>query len=234
LTSRGDSQNHAAYAARLCGWTLTEFALTASPDFEHAWDLERPLGDYFHPIQRSGRRVTRGDLEEEQWHEWKGDLARIFRCAVGYFYQHFIRGCRRTVFDGLEPSEKFSDSIQFEFFEYIYHHVLRKEDEWVAREWFREKYRANEAEVPRHRYDQSSVGCLYLYTTPHVMLEELLSRPIAEGDIFSNANTIIVMGRTLENGKLGRALCVTKHRGSACREEIMPYRIEEKGIVLGG
>jgi hypothetical protein len=232
LTARGDSQNHAEYASRLFGWDLNEFPLTASPDFDHAWDFARSLGDYFHPIDRRGRRVTRGDLEADQWHEWKGDLARIFRCAVGYFYQHFARGCRRVVFDGLEPTDRFSESIQFEFFEYIYHHVLRKEDEWAAREWLREKYRAFEKEVLGHRYDQSSIGCLYLYTTPQVMLDDLLVQPISQGDIFTNANTIILMGRTRHNGKLGRALAVTKHRGSACGEEILPYRITEHGFVF--
>ena len=144
----------------------------------------------------------------------------------------FRRGCRRVVFDGLEPAERFSESIQFEFFEYIYHHVLRQEDEWAAREWLREKYRAFEDAVLSHRYDQSRIGCLYLYTTPQVMLEELLVQPISQGDIFANANTIILMGRTRHNGKLGRALSVTKHRGSACGEDVMPYRIAEEGFVF--
>ncbi len=232
LTSRGDSQNHAEYASRLFDWDLNEYPLTTSPNFEGAWDFSRPIGDYFHPIARGGRRVTRGDLEAEQWHEWKSELARIFRCAVGYFYQHFARGCRRVVFDGLEPTERFSESIQFEFFEYIYHHVLRKEDEWAAREWLREKYRTFEQQVHGHRYDQASVGCLYLYTTPQIMLDELLVQPISQGDIFANANTIILMGRTRHNGRLGRALTVTKHRGSACGEEILPYRITEEGFVF--
>ena len=121
---------------------------------------------------------------------------RLFLSAVR-------RGCQRVVFDGLEPAERFSESIQFEFFEYIYHHVLRKEDEWAAREWLREKYRAFEDAVLSHRYDQSRIGCLYLYTTPQVMLEELLVQPISQGDIFANANTIILMGRTRHNGEVG-------------------------------
>jgi KaiC/GvpD/RAD55 family RecA-like ATPase len=232
MTARGDSQNHAEYASRLFDWDLNEFPLMASPDFDHAWDFTRSLGDYFHPIDRGGRRVTRGDLEEDQWHEWKSDLARIFRCAVGYFYQNFARGCRRVVFDGLEPTDRFSESIQFEFFEYIYHHVLRQDDEWAAREWFREKYRANAEAVMRHRYEQRAIGCVYLYTTPHVMLDELLAQPITQGDIFANASTIILMGRTRHNGRLGRALAIPKHRGSACGDEIVPYRITEEGLVL--
>ena len=84
----------------------------------------------------------------------------------------------------------------------------------------------------RHRYDHRTIGCLYLYTTPQVMLDELMAQPISQGDIFANANTIILMGRTRHNGRLGRALAVAKHRGSACGEEILPYRITEEGFVF--
>ena len=76
--------------------------------------------------------MTRADLEADQWHEWKSDLSRILRCSAGFFYQQFARGTRRVVFDGLEPTERFSESIQFEFFEYIYHQLVRKDDEWAA------------------------------------------------------------------------------------------------------
>src|SRR5208337_4338806 len=159
------------------------YPLTPSPSFEHAWDESRPLGAYFHPVERAGRRVSRSDLDPEAWHEWKAELAKILRCAVGFFYQHFARGVRRVVFDGLEPTERFSESIQFEFFEHIYHH-------------------------------------------------DLLTQPIGQGDICSNANTIILMGRTRQNGRMGRALAITKHRGSAHGDEIRPYRITEKGLVF--
>ena len=87
-------------------------------------------------------------------------------------------------------------------------------------------------EAAQHAYDHRQIGCLYLYTTPQVMLEELLSQPIGQGDIFSGANTIILMGRTRENGRMGRALAITKHRGSAHGEEIRPYRITETGLVF--
>ncbi len=136
------------------------------------------------------------------------------------------------MFDGLEPAERFSESIQFEFFEYVYHHVLRQDDEWAAREWFRERYRAQAEMVMRHRYDHRSIGCLYLYTTPHVMLEDLMAQPISTGDIFANANTIILMGRVRESGRIGRALFVAKHRGSACGDTILPYAITDAGLVF--
>jgi len=232
LTSRGDAQNHSAYARGQFGWDLSPFAADAPLNLDDIWDFERPLGDYLHPFGRSGRRVTRRDLEPDEWHTWKSDLARVLRVSVAFFYQNFVRGACRVVVDGIEPTERFSDSIQFEFFEYLYHQVLRKEDEWAARELFRERFKANEPRVLCHRYDNGSVGCLYLYTTPQVMLDELMAQPIGEGDIFSNANTIILMGRTREVGRFGRALYVAKHRGSACSDEIRPYRLTDTGLVF--
>lgn len=180
----------------------------------------------------AGRRVTRRDLEPDDWHSWKSDLARVLRSAAAYFYGQFVRGTRRVVVDGIEPTERFADSIQFEFFEYLYHHILRKEDAWAAREVFRERFRAEEPRVLAHRYDHSAIGCLYLYTTPHVLLDDLIGQPIGEGDIFTNANTILLMGRTKEAGRMGRALYVAKHRGSACGDEVVPYRITDRGIEI--
>jgi KaiC/GvpD/RAD55 family RecA-like ATPase len=232
LTSRGDAQNHAAYAREQFGWEITPYPVDGQIELGDVWHPEAPPGDYLHPFSRAGRRVTRRDLEPDEWHEWKTDLARVLRQSVGFYYRNFVRGARRVVVDGIEPTERFSESIQFEFFEYLYHHVLRKEDEWAARELFRERYKANEPQVHAHRYDHHSVGCLYLYTTPHVMLDELMAQPIGEGDIFSNANTIILMGRTRGDGKLGRALHVVKHRGSACSDDIHPYRLTDRGVVL--
>lgn len=232
LTSRGDSQNHRAYAHDQFGWAMHEFSIDRPLDLDTVWDGGHPPGDYLHPFRRAGRRVTRRDLGPDDWHAWKGDLARVLRLSVAFFYRNFVLGTRRVVVDGIEPTERFSESIQFEFFEYLYHQVLRKEDDWAARELFRERYRANEERVLSHRYDHRSIGCLYLYTTPQVMLDDLLGQPIGEGDIFSNANTIILMGRTREEGRLGRALHVAKHRGSPCGDEVRPYRLTDQGAVV--
>jgi hypothetical protein len=65
------------------------------------------------------------------------------------------------------------------------------------------------------------------------MLDDLIEQPIAEGDIFSNANTIVLMGRTRGDGRLGRGLYVAKHRGSHCGDEIVPYRLTDQGLALG-
>jgi KaiC/GvpD/RAD55 family RecA-like ATPase len=48
----------------------------------------------------------------------------------------------------------------------------------------------------------------------------------------SNANTIILMGKTREGNRMGRALHVAKHRGSACDESIVPFQISETGLIL--
>lgn len=232
LTSRGDAQNHAGYAQSQFAWELRDYPVEDGVQLDEVWDFARSIGDYFHPFSQTGRRVTRRDLEADDWHAWKSDMARILRKSVCFFYEHFVRGTRRVVVDGIEPTERFGDSIQFEFFEYLYHQVLRKEDEWAARELFRERYRDNSTKVAAHRYDHKAIGCLYLYTTPHILLDDLMAEPIGEGDIFSNANTIILMGRTRETGRLGRALYVAKHRGSACGDEIRPYRLTEQGLVF--
>ena len=232
LSSRGDAQNHHAYALEQFGWDLREHTVDGPVDLAPVWDFEQAPGDYYHPFARSGRRVTRRDLEPDDWHAWKSDLARVLRGSAAYFYSHFVRGSRRVVVDGIEPTERFAESIQFEFFEYLYQHVLRKEDEWAAREVFRELYRANAESVHAHRYDHKSIGCLYLYTTPHVLLDDLMAQPIAEGDIFSNANTIILMGRVREAGRMGRALYVAKHRGSAGSDEVRPYRLTDRGLEM--
>ncbi|MFO0953968.1 MAG: hypothetical protein U0835_22985 [Isosphaeraceae bacterium] len=131
--------------------------------------------------------------------------------------------------DGIEPTERFSESIQFEFFEYLYHQVLRKEDAWAARELFRERYRENEPKVLAHPYDHQSIGCVYLYTTPHVLLDDLMAQPITEGDIFANANTILLMGRVREGASsagrfmspsTGEATAPTRSDRIACRTAV--------------
>lgn len=232
LTSRGDAQNHTDYARQLFGWNLETEPAGAPVDLDAVRDLARTPGDYFHPFERAGRRVTRRDLDHDDWHAWKTDLARVLRRSAAYFYAHLARGARRIVVDGVEPSDRMSESIQFEFFEYVYHQVIRKEHDWAARELFREQFRASEPWVAAHAYDQADVGCLYLYTTPHVLLDDLMGEPIGEGDVFTNANTIILMGRVKQEGRMGRALYVAKHRGSACSDEIVPYRITDAGIEL--
>lgn len=86
--------------------------------------------------------------------------------------------------------------------------------------------------MAQHAYNHQEIGCLLLYTTHEVMLDDLLGRPLESGDVLSNANTIILMGKTREGSKMGRALQIAKHRGSACDESIVPYQITATGLQL--
>lgn len=234
MTSRGDSQNHADYARRLFGWKFSQQPADEKLDPADVWKREVARRDYLHVFRRSGRRVTISDMETEQWREWKTELAKKLERAIGFFYGNFVHGVRRCVIDGVEPADKASDSFQFHMFDYVYHQILRKEAAWVARDLFRVQFRAHEETVGRYNYNNDDVGCLLLATTHEVMLDDLLSRPIESGDVLSNANTVILMGKTRDGNQMGRALHVAKHRGSACSETIVPFEINSSGLELKG
>jgi len=94
--------------------------------------------------------------------------------------------------------------------------------------------RINDATVGESHYvDQVSLatGTSTLWRAPGTISRSSDGSNL-EGDIFANANTIILMGRTRDSGRLGRALYVAKHRASACGDEIRPYRITDQGVVF--
>lgn len=233
MTSRGDSQSHADYAKRMYDWTITE----QSPDvpllMSELWDRSKARRDSLHVFKQTGKRVTLSDLDDDQKIEWKVELNRKLEQTIAFFYGNFVHGVRRCVIDGMEPADRASDSFQFERFEYIYHQILRKEAEWVARDLFRAQYRENAEVIEKHAYNHADIGCLLLCTTHETMLDALIERPIESGDVLANANTIILMGKTKTDGKMGRALYVAKHRGSALSEDVVPYIIDGSGLVLG-
>lgn len=233
MTSRGDTQSHADYAQRLFDWTLRE----RPPELTEVsvadiWNPEVARWDALHLFQRAGRRVTMSDMDFDQKKEWKADLNRKLAETIAFFYGNFCQGVRRCVIDGIEPAERASDSFQFDLFEYIYHQILRKDADWVARDYLRVAFRKHEAQVQQHLYDWRQVGCLMLCTTHEVMLEDLLTRQIESGDVLANANTILLMGKTRDGTKMGRALHIAKHRGSACDDSIRPFEITETGLRL--
>lgn len=230
LTSRGDSQNQSDYAKRLFDWELKTHSVEANIDPETIWDRDNIRKDYLHLFKRTGRRVTKHNLDQDEWREWKTELTRKLEQAIAFFYGNFIHGVRRSVIDGIEPVDQESDSFQFHIFDYVYHQILHKDADWVARDLFRVGYRKNEEKVLNHMYDHEKIGCMLLYTSHEVMLDNMLSKPIGSGDVLSNANTIIYMGKTRDGGKMGRALHVAKHRGSACSDAIVPYEITDQGI----
>ncbi len=183
----------------------------------------------FHDV---GRRVTADDMGPDGWREWKYEQAKRLDKAITFFYGNFIHGVRRVVIDGVEPVDRAAESIQFELIEYVYGQIIRKECEWLARDLFRLHYRDNAERVAQTAYDRDELGCLLMATSHEVMLDDLIARPIQSGDVLSNANTIILMGKVRDGNKVSRAMYVAKHRGSACAESIVPYVIEESGLRL--
>lgn len=230
MCARGDSQSHAEYARRMFGWELQAVEPERPIDLDHFFSPALPRGDYLHVFDQHGRRVTRADLDFDAWRGWQAELARRLSAAIAFLYDNFVRGVRRVVVDGIEPVDRPSDSIQFELFDYIYHQILRKDAEWVARDLFREHYRANAELIASHVYDPARIGCLLLITSQETTLDGLIERPLDEGDVLSNANTIIHLGKIREGTRFRRAMYVTKHRGSVCTDEIIPYSIDERGL----
>ena len=232
VSSRGDSQNHTAYAQRMFDWTPAVYDVDAPFDPHEVYDLARDLGHYLHIFDYRGRRVTKRDLDWNQWHDWQAELNQKLERAIAFLYGNFVRGGRRVVVDGVEPTDTPNDSIQLNLFEFLYHQVLRKDPQWVARDLFRAHYREHAAEAENYNYPTQDIGCVLLYTSHEIMLDDLISRPLDEGDALSNANTLIYMGKIREGNKIGRALYVAKHRGSACNEAIVPYTIDDQGLKL--
>jgi len=232
VCARGDSQSHADYAKRICDWDLIEAELTDRDKLDSFFESCRLPNDYLHVFRHHGNRVTRRDLEWEEWRAWQAELNSRLHYAIAFLYGAFVRGARRVVVDGVEPAERPQDSIQLNIFEYIYHQVVRKDPMWVARDLFREQFRANETEASRNQYDPADSSCLLLYTSHEVMLDDLIARRIDEGDSVSNANTLIYMGKTRDGSQVGRAIYIAKHRGSACSDKILPYTIDNEGLHL--
>jgi KaiC/GvpD/RAD55 family RecA-like ATPase len=229
-SSRGDSQSHAEYARRMFDWRLTAMNAEQQVDVENFFSTA--TADYLHIFDYHGRRVTRRDLDWDDWRNWQAELNARLRAAIAFLYGNFVSGVRRVVIDGLEPTDRPSDSIQVNLFEYVYHQVLRKDPEWVARDLFREAYRRHAEAAARHTYDPAQIGCLLLYTSHESMLDDLVSRPLDEGDMLSNANTLIYMGKIRDGNRLTRGLYIAKHRGSPCDERIVEYQISDSGLRL--
>lgn len=232
MTSRGDAQNHDDYARRMCGWSLKHRPLDVNSTPEDVWDRDRIRADYFHVFERTGRRVTRSDLDQEQWAEWRAELNKKLDQAIAYFYGNFAHGVRRTVIDGVEPVDRASDSFQFQLFDYIYHQILHKDHDWVARDLFRVNFRANEQAVAEHAYHHQQLATMLMYTSHEVRLDDLIERPIESGDELCNANTIIQMGKIRDGNRMRRALHIAKHRGSAADDRLVPFEINDTGLVF--
>ncbi len=233
VSARGDSQNHTQYAASLFGWHLRCVAGQDHTDLNDFYAKDRQFGDYLHVFDYSGRRVTKQDLDWEQWRSWQAELNAKLQSTIAFLYGNFLRGSRRVIFDGIEPADRPHESIQLNLLEYVYHQIVRKDPEWVARDLFRQDFRKNAAAATTHAYPSDGIACVLLYTSHETMLDEMISRPLDEGDVLSNANTLIYMGKIREGHRLERAMYIAKHRGSACSDEIQTYTISDQGLRIG-
>ena len=232
MNARIDSQSHAEYAERMFGWQLAAVNATLQPELQGFYSTEREHGNYLHVFDKGGRRVTQREAGFDGWHDWHAELAAKLQVTIAFFYGNFTRGVRRAVIDGIEPAERPSESIQFELFEYVYHQILRKESDWVARDLLRQKYRELADTVKAHHYEPAQLGCVLLYTSHEAMLDALIERPLADGDLLAGANTLIYMGKIREGNRLSRGLFVAKHRGSACSDQIEQYTIDDEGLKM--
>ena len=233
MTARGDSQSHAEYARRLFGWEMTAVDAARKPSLAEFFDPDYRHGDYLHVFDYQGRRVTRRDVDDDAWRRWQSELVAKLGVTIAFFYGNFIRGCRRAVIDGLEPADRKADSVQLQLLEYVYHQILRKSCDWVARDLFRQVFRRHAEQVAAHPYDPGAICCLVLYTSQETMLDDLIRRPLDEGDLIAGANTVIYLGRTMDGTRLRRGLYIAKHRGSVASEEIAHFTITDAGLVVG-
>ena len=232
MSARGDSQHHAEYARRIFDWELRAADVEITANLGEFYSDDQLHGDYLRIFNHQGRRVARSEVDFDQRHDWQAELNARLAAAISFFYGNFMRGTTRVVVDGIEPVDRPVDSIQLLLFEYIYHQILRKDSDWVARDLFRQRYREFARAAEANRYDTRRISCLLVCTSHESMLDELVSRPLTQSDVLSNANTLIYMGKYREDGRIGRALYVAKHRGSACSDEIVPFRISPAGLSI--
>lgn len=231
MSYRGDAQFHAEYAERMFDWQLAGDPPRHPSDPEFFALNARP-GEYLHVFDARGGRLNPWDLDFDAYRDRKQQIVEKLQSTIGFFYSHFIRGVRRAVVDGIDPADRPSESLQFELFDYIYHQILRKDADWVARDLLRQDFRRQATVVEQHRYEPTQIGCMLLYTSHETLLEPLIERPLVEGDWLANANTIIYLGKIRSGTRFTRALYVPKHRGSYVSDDIVPYEIGPRGLQL--
>ena len=232
LSVRGDPQSQPEYAQRMFGWQLDAADPDEPRDLARLFDLAAPLAEYLRVFGERGPTHADRQRQFEALTAWQVELVRKLDVALSFLYRHFCRGVRRVVIDGLDPTQAPRQSVQFELFEYVYQQILRKESDWVARDLLRQDFLAHAVQVAAAAYDHRQLAGLLLYTSPETMLDDLIARPLADADWLANANTVLYLGKTRQGNRLGRALYVAKHRGSALTDEIIPYTIDERGLSI--
>ncbi|MEZ6086456.1 MAG: ATPase domain-containing protein [Pirellulaceae bacterium] len=233
LSARGDSQNHAGYVNQFFDvpWrSANPDQLPSGANNDWVFDLDQSLPDALAMLGYQGRRVVRDQLDAQQWDDWQRQVNRTLNQMIAFLYGHLVRGTRRFLIDGIEPLDRPELSLQMDLFEYAYHRVIRREHDWVARDLLRQDFRKFSAAVETHRYDHTQTACLLLSTTPESMLDQLMERPLADGDLAATANTLIYMGKIRDGVHIRRGLYIAKHRGSACDDQVRTFEINDSGL----
>ncbi len=235
MNGRGDSQQHDEYAARLFDWPLGVWTHAVTP-MADPYPTEAQQGaDYCNALRWVGRvrdfQVPTPDGSWEFDWSWKATYNHALYTVRPFLYFHFARGSRRVVVDGVEPMDAPADSIQFHMFDELYRTAIHRDAETLGMEICLPVWKHREF-IESHLYDHRAITTLLLVTTEETRLEDLLARKVATGDMGATANTIVVMGSERVGARLARMLCVVKHRGSAMSDEIVEYRITERGFTI--
>lgn len=228
--TRGDSQNHPEYARTLFNWDLTTYRVPDGNLADRLWSGKNGIGNYFEAFEFRGRRVVKSQLDEMEWREWNAEYQKRRAKMIRFLYGNFISGVQRVVLDGIEPDRPADPSFQMEVAEEIAHTLVRKESDWLAREFLRERYFENRKSVLEFPYESGRICSLIIQTSEETMLERLEESPTPPGDLAVNANTVLLIGKARVDGKLKRALRIAKHRASESDDELLPFEITKKGI----
>jgi KaiC/GvpD/RAD55 family RecA-like ATPase len=233
MNSRGDSQQHSEYAERLYEWKLKRWTHTVTPMSEPFPSADQMTARYCDALPWVGKlrdyQVPTPDGSLELDWNWKAEYNHALYTVRPFVYFHLGAGCRRVVVDGVEPMDVPGDFIQPFLFDELYRKTIHRDSETLGMEICLPVWKHREF-IDGHRYDHATVTTMLFVTTEETQLEHLIARKVAAGDIGAVANTIIVMGSERVGNRLGRFLCVVKHRGSAKSDEIAEYRMTERGL----
>jgi len=235
MNGRGDSQQHDEYAARLFGWALRPWTHTVTPMSDPYPPVEQMQAFYSNALRWVGRvrdfQVPTPDGGWEFDWNWKATYNHALYTVRPFVYFHFAEGTRRVVVDGLEPMDSPADSIQCFLFDELYRKTIHRDAETLGMEICLPVWKHREF-IDAHRYEHARITTLLLVTTEETRLEDLLARKVATGDVGATANTVLVMGSERVGSRLARMLCVVKHRSSGMSDEIVEYRITERGFEI--
>jgi RecA/RadA recombinase len=235
MNARGDSQQHAEYASRLYGWALSRWTHTVTPMAEPFPSPDQLADRYCDALPWVGKlrdyQVPTPDGGLELDWNWKAEYNHAMYTVRPFVYFHLGSGCRRIVVDGIEPMDVPGDYIQPFLFDELYRTIIHRDSETLGMEICMPVWKHRDF-IDSHRYDHRAVTTMLMVTTEETQIEHLIARKVASGDIGAVANTILVLGSERVGTRLGRFLCVVKHRGSAKSDEIAEYRVTERGIEL--